>query len=60
MLYYQYEWHVHGDVHRSSERNIVICMLIVYVKGAVIELLFAEFARKNKLSQNSTDEMTAK
>ena len=33
--------------HRTSERNIVICMLIVYVQGAVIESLFVEFARKN-------------
>jgi len=46
--------------HRTSERNIVICVLLVYVKGAVIDLLFALFGRKsNKFSQNPTYEITA-
>ena len=48
------------DKARTSERNIVICLLLVYVKGAVIDLFFALFGRKsNKFSQNSTYEITA-
>ena len=48
------------DKARTSVRNIVICLLLVYVKGAVIDLIFALFGRKsNKFSQNSTYEITA-
>jgi len=45
---------------RTCERNIVICMLIADVTGAIIKLFFAELANKNnKFVHRSTDEITA-